>query len=94
MLDVRKLTMRAEAEDKGKLRFRVGVILIVVNYVLWAASFVFAALALRGTDFPWLRVAATSFVLSWMLFLVGILLAGREAVRYIRAWAVRIFKTN
>jgi len=86
--------MDTETTDKKKLRFWIGVILILINYVFFAASIAFSALALRGTKFPWWFIAAATYVLSWIIFIAGILIAGREAVHYIRVWAVRIFRAG
>lgn len=76
--------MDAEAAHKGKLRFKVGLVLIAASYVLWAAAALFAAMELSDTEFPWWRVATASLVLNWIAFAAGLLLAGREAVRYLR----------
>ncbi|GEM_PF-4900907 len=84
-----RLNLTAEAERNRKLRFKIGLILIVVSYVFWGATFVFGALALRNTGFPWLRITSAAFVLSWIVFAAGLLLAGIEVGRMVRCRFLR-----
>ena len=78
--------MVVKTEDKGKLGFRIGIILIVVSFLFCASSFIFGALAFRGTEFPWFSGAVAAFVLNWIAFAVGILLVGPATARRIRGW--------
>jgi len=86
-----RLMLTAEAERNRKLRFKIGLVLIVVSYVFWGATFAFGALALHNTGFPWWRVASAAFVLSWIIFTAGLLLAGKEAGRMVRRRFLRFF---
>lgn len=86
-----RLTLTAEAERNRKLRFKIGLVLIVVSYVLWWATFALGALALHNTGFPWWRVASAAFVLSWVVFAAALWLAGMEASRMVRRKFLRFF---
>jgi hypothetical protein len=81
-----------EIKDKEKFRFRLGVILIVINYILWGSSLIFAAMALQGFGYVWWQFTGAAVILSWITFIAGILFAGRRAIRYIHSFLNRIIK--
>ena len=83
--------MTAEVDRKKKIRFRIGLVLIGVSYILWYSMFVFEALALRDTEFPWWLVTSAAFVVSCVTFIVGLLLSGREAISLVRRTFARFF---
>ncbi len=75
-----------------KLRFRIGLILIGASYPLWGAALLLGAQQLRSDGFPWWILAAASMVLNWILFSMGILIAGREAASYFKTRTRAMFK--
>ena len=83
----------APHDAKSKTRFRIGLVLIAASYPLWGAAVVLAGMKLRQDGIPWLKFASVALVLNWILFGLGILLAGREAGGYfnklVRAWLKR-----
>jgi len=80
-----------EVGRKRRLRFKIGLILIAVSYVFLGAVFIFGAAALGGRVWPqW--AAFISFVVSWAIFLLGLLLAGAEAARLVREKLLRFFR--
>ena len=87
-----ELKMMYEPKPGRKLRFKTGVIMIVISYIFWGAMFVFAALALHKTGLPWWSVASGAFALSWIFFIAGLLLAGMEAVHIVRHRILMFFK--
>ncbi len=69
----------------------LGVVLISLSYVLWGAMLVFGAIAVRWPTGPWLRLAAGVWLLNWVAFAAGILIAGREAARFVRRKGLGVF---
>lgn len=86
-----QLTLTAETERNRKLRFKIGLVLIVVSYIFWGAMFAFGALAIHNTDLPLWYVASAAFVLSWIVFAAGLWLAGIEASRMVRRRFLHFF---
>jgi hypothetical protein len=84
--------MTAGMSQRGRLRFAIGVVLIVSSYVFFGLMFVFGGLALRSQGGPWKFLALGAFALNWICFLLGLLLAGMEAVRLVRGRLSRIWK--
>ena len=84
--------MKAGGEPNRRLLLRIGAALVVVSYVFLAATFLFAALALGGNARLWGGVAGATYGFSWLLFITGFLLAGREAVRSGLHWLAGIFR--
>lgn len=76
---------------RQKVRFKIGLILIVVSYVFWGVTFASGALALHNMVLPWWHIAAVTFILSWIVFAAGLLLAGVEAGRIVRRRFLRFF---
>ena len=70
--------------------FGIGVILVAASYLLLAPTFLFAALGLAGKAWLWCRLAGATYVLSWMMFLGGIALAGPDAIQSGRLWLRRL----
>ena len=65
------------------LALLIGTGLIISSYVLWGLAVLCGALALRGTRFPWGCMAGVSLVLNWIVFAIGVALAGPTAARMI-----------
>lgn len=78
------------SEGHRRGRFIVGVGCIALSNVLWAGAVVSGALALRGNAELYGRLACISLVLNWAALGVGLILAGREGVRYLRRALARI----
>lgn len=63
-------------------RFRIGIALIVGSLLCGYASLAVLGGAV-GADSPWLRnLSATVWVLTWIPFLVGFALCGKEGLEY------------
>lgn len=70
------------SENKNKCKFWIGIGLILSSYVAWAATLILAALALRKrSDFLYFVTTAV-YILNWVFFGAGLILAGKEGVRY------------
>lgn len=81
------------SHNKNKSLFKIGFILIVFSYLFLVPAFLFAALGFGHTEaWLWYYLAAASYVMSWILFIAGFLMAGREAVRSGRYWILKIFR--
>jgi membrane protein implicated in regulation of membrane protease activity len=72
--------------QRKRSMMRIGFILVVLSYVLLAPTFVFIALGLHHKAWFWCRLAAATYVLNWVLFAIGFLLAGHHAVRSGHRW--------
>jgi len=83
--------MTGSSRPQDRRRFMLGVVLISLSYVLWGGMLVFGAIAVRWPTGPWLRLAAGVWLLNWVAFIVGILVAGREAARFVRRKALGVF---
>ena len=67
------------AEDRNiDFRFRIGLILIAINYLLWAPTLLFLYLSLTGNPRLWCLLAAVTYGLSWILLIVGGSLVGHR----------------
>ncbi len=72
--------------DEGKQvftrRFKIGIALIISSLLCGYVSLAVLGGAL-GASNPWLRnLSATIWFLTWIPFLVGLLLSGREGLQY------------
>jgi len=83
--------MATTVSRKGKVRFAIGVALIVISYAFFGMTFVCGALAIGDPKGLWKLLIVWSYVLSWVFFLLGLLLAGNEAVKLVRGKLISPF---
>ena len=81
-----------ETNDKRTSLLRIGCALVVISYLLWIPTFLFAALAVGAEAWFWGRCSACAYALSWAFFIAGLVVAGRDAVRASRRWIGRMFR--
>ncbi|GJQ57272.1 MAG: hypothetical protein D8M57_18015 [Candidatus Scalindua sp. AMX11] len=79
-------------KQRKRLLLKIGFILVVVSYILWAPTFLFVTLALGGKVWLWYQLATASYVASWILLIAGFLLAGPDAARSGRRWIMKLFR--
>jgi hypothetical protein len=70
----------------------LGVALVSLSYVLWGGMLLFGAFAVRWPGQGWLYLAGGVWVLNWVAFIAGILIAGREAARLVRRKITGVFR--
>lgn len=71
---------------------RIGFVLVALSYALLAPTFVFVALGLHHKAWLWYRLAAATYVLNWLLFVTGFLLAGHHVARSGHSWLLDRFR--
>jgi len=65
--------------------FRLGIILLAINQPFgWGLLFLFAGIALYKQDRFYDFLGAGAYVISWIMFLLGLVLAGPRGIRYMR----------
>ncbi|MCK5329857.1 MAG: hypothetical protein KAK01_00490 [Candidatus Marinimicrobia bacterium] len=70
---------------KHRFWFKLGLILLTVNYPLGLVSlWLTGALYIKTRAAIWLAVGGGSYLFSWLLLLVGFLLTGQEGLRRMR----------
>lgn len=79
-------------KPQSRRRFMVGVALITLSYALWGAMLLFGGFAVRWPGGPWLWLAGGVWILNWVAFIAGILIAGREAAAFVRKKALHLFR--
>ncbi|NQU27581.1 MAG: hypothetical protein HQ528_04770 [Candidatus Marinimicrobia bacterium] len=70
---------------KKSIWFKLGLILLVVNYPLGIVSlWLTGAIFIKTRAAIWLAVGGGSYLFSWLLLLTGFMLTGEEGLRRIR----------
>ena len=81
-----------EPRGKRKSLVKIGVMLVVASYILLAPTFLSLAAGLTGKAWLWYRLAAASYVASWILLIAGLLVAGPGVVRSARLSVAKLFR--
>ena len=81
-----------EPGDKKTSLVKIGVVLVVASYILLAPTFLSLAAGLTGNAWLWYRLAAVSYVVSWILLIAGLLVAGPGVVRSARLSVARLLR--
>ena len=81
-----------EDREKNASLLKLGCSLIVASYLLYVPILLFTGMAVGGHAWLWGRCAVAIYALSWALFISGLLVAGRDALRLSRQWIGRMFK--
>ncbi len=69
----------------NKARYLAGLIMLALNYPFgWGGVAFGAALYLKTKNALWLAVASGFYLLSWLLLVLGFILAGTEGLRHLR----------
>lgn len=78
--------------EKSKLRLRLGLILLVANApVGYGGLAVCSFLAFKTESTYWLKIGLGAYVLSWVMFGAGIILAGHAGREFLKIkWRRRI----
>ncbi|MFC1497044.1 hypothetical protein ACFLS1_01035 [Verrucomicrobiota bacterium] len=84
LLNIQGQTSGIDDERKKKARLKIGLILIAISYIFWGAMFAFGALAINNIKSPWSYAALAAFILSWIIFIPGIMMTGVGAFPLIR----------
>ncbi len=85
--------MAEEIGRKKALQIKIGLVLVVISYVILVPAVLFLTFGLTGKSRFWCRLAGpTTYVLSWILFIAGILMAGSAAIRSSRSRFIGLFK--
>ncbi|MDR4503998.1 MAG: hypothetical protein MRK01_04285 [Candidatus Scalindua sp.] len=82
--------MIAEKKQKKRSLLKIGFMLVLVSYMLWAPTFLFVVMSFSGKAWLWCLLATVSYTLSWILLVAGFLLAGPDAARSGRRWIARL----
>ena len=65
--------------------FRLGIVLLAVNQPFgWGLVLIFGGIAFLKNDHFYDLLGAGAYVVSWIMFLLGLALAGPRGVRYVR----------
>ncbi len=77
-----------DTRDKKEWKsLKLGIWLVAISYVPWAFMFAFGALALSTKASLWTYLSMGMFTLSWVIFILGLIIGGPEAVRCARRFA-------
>lgn len=69
-------------DDKTKYKFWIGIGLIFASYLAWGATVILAAIALRKKSELLYFTTTGVYILNWVFFGAGLILAGREGVHF------------
>ena len=86
--------MSEEHHHKRTPIFKIGILLILLNYAVWGLLLLFPVVAIKWPGLPWVRIAAIAYGISWVFFGAGLLLAGPSAARHVRHVAIRWIKKH
>ncbi len=79
---------------KGNVRFIIGVILLFTNQPLgWGGMILFNSLALKYHKPFYSYIGFSIYALSWGILFLGVYLAGKEGVIFVKNHWKRIFST-
>jgi hypothetical protein len=84
----------AEIQRTGKMRFKLGVFLLILNipYGIGGAAIAASIGVASGHKLFWSAVAVAIYASSWAMLGLGVLLAGPEGLQYARELRNRLFK--
>ena len=77
---------------KSRSRLTTGAVLIAASYGLMIPGFLFVSLGIAKDSSLWYGLAGSTYILSWILFIAGLLMAGPDAARLARRQVLSIFK--
>jgi len=84
--------MTAHKKKRSK-SFKTGLTILLINTPLcYLAMIITSAIAARTGNLFWVKISAFIFILSWILFGTGLLLAGRGALEEVKNIWKKLFK--